>query len=154
VARSIATATLTLLLIGLLEVGAASSATAAPGKGGSYEGEGTNVGDKALDQVAIKFKVNRKATKVKRWVVRMNVVCATFPASVEFVTQPMPTMKIKDSGRFKNTFRKRIDGVKATITVAGKLSGRRVRQGTLSYRVGACGRGDGSEPIRWKAKRV
>jgi hypothetical protein len=136
-------------------VAGATVALAAGGKSnGSYEGRATNVGNKALDQVEISFKVKKGGSRVVGWRANLNAVCATFPSSVEYVVAPMSKMKVKSSGRFSKVYKGTVEGQRARIAVSGKLQGKRVRKGTFSYRVGPCSRGDGSEPIRWKAARV
>lgn len=122
---------------------------------GAYEGRGTNVGDLALDQVAVEFDVSGDGTRVKNWVVRMNAICVVFPGPVElqFVTQPMPAMKIKRDGRFAKVFEREVEGEPVRVEVSGRLKGTRVKQGTISYRVGVCYRGE-EEPIRWEAQRT
>jgi hypothetical protein len=143
-----------LVLVATLALAAAALA-AGRDPDGAYEGKGTNVGNLELDQVDIEFDVAGNGSKVKSWVVRMNAICAVFPGPVElqFVTQPMPGMKIKKDGRFRGIFKREIDDEPAEIEVTGRLKGTKVKQGTLSYRVGACYRGE-EVPVRWEATRT
>jgi len=122
---------------------------------GSYEGGEVPPEDDAYNSVAISFDVTAKGRKIKHWQVVMNVVCVTYPVSVELIAQPMPTMKVKKSGRFHEVFTASDDGTDARIEVSGKLVGRTVQDGTLSYEVGLCARGDEpGDPIRWTAERT
>jgi hypothetical protein len=140
------------LLALALAVAGTGAAVAAKDPDGPYEGRGTNVGNAALDQVAIDLDVAKDGTKIRNWVVRMNVICVVHPnIEVQFTTQPMPTMKVNRKGRFRRVFEAQVDGSEARIEVAGKLAGRTIKGGTLSYRVGGCYRGE-ETPIRWTAK--
>lgn len=124
---------------------------------GSYEGNEVPAPDNALDQVFISFDVKGKGRKVKDFVVTMNVVCTTYPLSVELITQPMGTMRIDPrTGKFRDLVQGTTDdGTEYRVEVTGRLKGRTVKQGTLSYDVGLCARGDDpGEPLRWEAQRT
>jgi hypothetical protein len=122
---------------------------------GSYEGGEVPPEDNAYDSVAVSFDVTADGGKIKHWLVMMNVVCVTYPVSVELISQPMPTMKVKKNGRFHEVFTHTYDGTGARIEVGGRLVGRTVKDGTLSYEVGVCARGDEpGKPIRWAGRRT
>ena len=155
-ARALAAAlsALVLALVGSTHV-AATAAPQAKDPDGSYDGGEVPPEDNAYDSVAISFDVSGNGRKIKRWTVIMNVVCVTYPVSVELIAQPMPTMKVDRSGRFHKVFTHSDDGTDARVEVSGKLVGRAVKDGTLSYDVGVCSRGDEpGDPIRWTAKRT
>ena len=124
---------------------------------GSYEGNAVPTPDAALDQIYVSFDVKGDGRKIKDFVVTMNVVCTTYPLSVEMVTQPMNPMKVD---RKKGTFRDLVvgaldDGTEYRVEVTGRLKNRKVTQGTISYEVGVCQRGnDPGDPLRWGAERV
>ncbi len=60
------------------------------------------------------------------------------------------------TGRFSDVVTGSTDsGTPYRVKVTGVLKGTTVRQGTMSYDVGICQRGNGDEgPLRWKGKRV
>lgn len=125
---------------------------------GSYEGNVVPAPDNALDQVFISFDVARKGRKVKNFVVTMNVICVSYPYNdVELVTQPMNDMRINPrTGRFRDVVAGATDdGSDYRIEVTGKLKGRKVVQGTLSYEAGVCVRGNTpGDPLDWEAQRT
>ena len=59
------------------------------------------------------------------------------------------------TGKFKDVVTGTTDGgTSYRVQVTGVLKGTTVRQGTMSYDVGICQRGNGDEgPLRWKATR-
>lgn len=133
----------------------ASALAGGRGPDGRYEGKVSGVGDNAIDQVEIFFDVEGKGGKVTDWHANLNVVCSTFPVSVEYVQARMPVMKVKRNGSFRKVFEREIDDVEARIEVSGKLVGKRVTKGTFSYEVGLCQRGDDpGDPMRWTAART
>ena len=153
-ARALAAAFSALVLVGSTHV-AVTAAPPAKDPDGSYDGGEVPPPDNVVDQVFISFKVTGDGRKIKRWIVTMNVVCVTYPVSVELISQPMPTMKVKKNGRFHKVFTHTSDGTDARIEVGGRLVGRTVKDGTLSYEVGVCSRGDEpGDPLRWTAKRT
>lgn len=124
---------------------------------GSYEGNEVPAPEAPLDQVYISFDVKGDGRKIKDFVVTMNVVCTTYPLSVELISQPMNPMRVDTK---KGTFRDLVvgateDGTEYRVEVTGRLVGRKVTGGTLSYEVGVCQRGnDPGDPLRWGAARV
>jgi hypothetical protein len=153
-ARALAAVALALTLVGSSTVASSAAPTRDPD--GKYDGGEVPPPDNVVDQVFISFDVAGNGRKIKRWVVTMNVVCVTYPVSVELISQPMPTMKVKKNGRFHEVFTHTTDdGTEARIEVGGKLVGTKVKDGTLSYEVGVCSRGDEpGDPLRWTARRT
>jgi hypothetical protein len=124
---------------------------------GSYEGNVVPAPDNALDQVFISFDVARKGRKVKNFVVTMNVICVSYPYNdIELVTQPMNDMRINERGKFRDVVEGTTDdGSEYRIEVTGRLKGRAVKQGTLSYEAGVCVRGNTpGDPLQWEAQRT
>ena len=124
---------------------------------GSYEGNEVPAPDNALDQVFISFKVKGNGKKIKDFVVTMNVVCTTYPLSVELITQPMNPMKVnKRTGKFRDVVAGATDdGSEYRVEVTGRLKKTKVVDGTLSYEVGVCSRGnDPGDPMLWGASRT
>ncbi|WGX99366.1 hypothetical protein [Nocardioides sp. L-11A] len=151
-------ATLALLLTSApAPTGAAvgSVAGSAPkGPGGSYAGAETPTEPNPLDRLEIDFEVTENGRKVKNWQVLMNVVCGL---DVRTIVQPMATMKVKKNGRFHGVDAGVYNGTEYRVEVSGKLVAkkRKVKAGTLSYKVGWCQRGTGpSGPLDWTAKRT
>lgn len=127
------------------------------GPGGSYEGSETPAATSAVDKLYIRFKVTRDGRRIKKWVVTMSAICASYPPYVQVVVQSMPTMKVKRNGRFRGLFAGTRDGTEYRVAVTGKLNAkkRKVTQGTLSYKVGACQRGNQpGYPLRWTGRRT
>ena len=150
--RALAAVVLALTLVGSTHV--ATSAAPPKDPDGKYAGGEVPPPDNAIDQVFITFKVSNNGTKIKKWLVTMSVVCVTYPAYVEVITQSMPTMKVKKNGRFHKVFETTVDGSDARIEVGGRLVGTKVKDGILSYEVGVCQRGnDPGDPMHWIAKR-
>jgi hypothetical protein len=130
------------------------AASAATGPGGSYAGAETPTEPNPLDRLEIGFDVTKNGRKVKHWLVTMNVICGL---DVKLISQSMPTMKVKRSGRFRGLFEGVQDGTAYRVEVGGKLVAkkRKVTQGTLAYKVGSCQRGNvAGDPLDWTAKRT
>ncbi|MEV4420722.1 hypothetical protein AB0L40_12210 [Patulibacter sp. NPDC049589] len=111
------------------------TALAASDPDGKYRGALT--ADNVVDGGPVNFDVASNGTRIKRWRVTMNVTCASYPVKVELITQTMPTMKVARNGTFRSVFTgpvQKIDDVR--IVVSGRLKGRRVTQGRISYDVG------------------
>ncbi|GAA1536584.1 hypothetical protein [Nocardioides humi] len=124
------------------------------GPGGTYTGAETPTEPNPLDRLEIGFEVSKNGRKIKKWLVTMNVICGL---DVRLIAQSMPTMKVKRNGRFHSVYAGTLDGTDYRVEVGGKLVAkkRKVKQGTLSYEVGWCQRGnDAGNPLRWKAKRT
>jgi len=127
------------------------------GPGGTYAGAEVPPPDNPIDAVDISFKVSKNGRKIKNWLVTMNVICVSYPAYVELISQSMPTMKVKRNGRFHGVFSGTTDGTEFRVEVGGRLVAKKnkVTAGTLSYEVGVCQRGnDEGKPLRWTAKRT
>lgn len=120
---------------------------------GTYRGAETPTEPNPLDRLEIKFKVAKNGRVIKKWIVTMNVICGL---DVRLIAQSMPTMKVKENGRFNRVYAGTLaNGTQYRLQATGKLVAkkRKVTQGTFSYKVGACQRGT-STPLRWAGKRV
>ena len=127
------------------------------GRTAELRGREVPAADDIRDAVFISFVVVRDGRKVKKWVVTMNVVCTTYPLSVELISQPMNPMRVNArTGKIRDLVKGTTDdGTEYRVEVTGKLVGRKVKNGTLSYEVGLCQRGDDpGDPLRWKAARI
>lgn len=124
------------LVVGLvvaLLLSAAGPAGAA--QAGRYRGK--LVADTVVDSGVVHFSVSRDGRRITGWRVTMNVVCASLPVRVELITQTMPAMTIARDGRFRSVYTKPVRRVRdVRIVVSGKLTGGRVRGGTIDYDVG------------------
>lgn len=155
--RRILTALIALVLG--LAVLAPASAEAQPkprDPDGTYTGTETPEEANGLDDIIFRFKVKKNGRRITDFTIAMNVVCSGFPVYVEYVVQPMHDMAVnRRNGRFKDVVTGKTDGgTTYRVKVTGVLRGTKVSQGTLSYDVGICQRGDDGDPVRWKAKRT
>lgn len=123
---------------------------------GRYVGTEVPEESNGLDDVIFEFKVKNRGRRITDFSIEMNVVCAGYPIYVEYVVQPMNDMRVNQrTGRFSDVVTGSTDsGTSYRVKVTGVLKGTTVRQGTMSYDVGICQRGNGDEgPLRWKATR-
>lgn len=113
----------------------------------------------AFDDIVYTFDVQKKGGRfrIRHFTIAMNVVCSGYPLYTEYVVQPMHTMRVSSrTGRFRDTVRGTTeDGTRYTVKVAGRLKGKKVSGGTMSYDVGVCQRGSSAgDPERWVARRA
>jgi hypothetical protein len=124
---------------------------------GHYVGTETPEAPNGLDDIVFNFDVQKKhgRYRIRHFTMAMNVVCSGYPVYVEYVVQPMNTMKVSSrTGRFRDTVTGTTEGGTGyTVKVAGGLKGKRVVGGTMSYDVGICQRGDVDDPMRWVARK-
>ena len=126
---------------------------------GHFVGTETPEQPKDFDDIVFTFDVKKKRKRytVRGFTIAMNVVCSGYPLYTEYVVQPMHTMKVSSrTGRFRDTVRGTTDsGTTYTVKVSGRLSGKRVTSGTMSYDVGICQRGTGDDgPTRWVGRKA
>jgi hypothetical protein len=125
---------------------------------GHYVGTETPEQPNGFDDIVFNFDVKKQGKRVtiRRFTIAMNVVCSGYPVYTEYVVQPMHTMRVSSrTGRFHDTVTGTTEGGTGyTVKVAGRLKGKRVQNGTLSYDVGICQRGTGDDgPVRWVARK-
>lgn len=126
---------------------------------GHYEGTEAPEQPNGFDEIVFTFDVKKKRKRytVRNFTMAMNVVCSGYPISTEYVVQPMHTMKVSSrTGRFRDTVKGTTEGgTTYTVKVSGRLSGKRVTSGTMSYDVGICQRGTGDDgPVAWVGRKV
>ena len=142
-------------------VGAPAEATARKPKisTGHYVGSENPEQPNGFDAIVFTFDVKKKRKRytVRNFTIAMNVVCSGLPLYTEYVVQPMHTMKVNSrNGRFRDTVKGTTDGgTTYTVKVSGRLSGKRVKSGSMSYDVGVCQRGTGDDgPVAWVGRKA
>jgi hypothetical protein len=146
------------LLVGSAAAPAEAGSHSSRYSSGHYVGTETPEQPNGFDDIVFTFDVRTKGgrVRIRNFTMAMNVVCSGYPLYTEYVVQPMNTMRVsKRSGRFHDTVSGTTEnGSSYKVKVAGRLKGKKVKGGTMSYDVGICQRGTGDDgPVRWVARK-